>query len=158
MRRLLLAFGSGALFAVGLAVGGMTTPSKVTGFLDFTSGHWDPSLAFVMAGAVGVFLPLQWLARRRSRPLLATRFAIPVEKPIDGRLVAGAAVFGLGWGAVGYCPGPAIVSISTGSVAPLSFVGGMVLGMVLFELARARRPRAAEPRPPRLDASARARP
>jgi uncharacterized protein len=136
VKRTLVAFGAGVVFAIGLAISGMTTPAKVAGFLDFT-GAWDPSLAFVMVGAIGVYLPLQWIARRREKPLLAPRFVIPAEKPIDARLIGGAAIFGIGWGAAGYCPGPAVASLGTGSLAPWIFTAGMIAGFGIFEIVRA---------------------
>ena len=137
--RLGLTFAGGVLFAVGLALSGMTNPSKVAAFLD-VSGQWDPSLAFVMIGAIGVYLPLQLLARGRVRPLLAPRFDIPEKKIIDARLVGGAAIFGLGWGALGYCPAPAIASLGVGGIKSLLFVAGMLGGMGLLKLLRARTP------------------
>jgi len=138
MKSNLLAFSFGALFAAGLALAGMTSSDKVVAFLDIF-GSWDPSLAFVMIGAIGTFLPLQLFIRRRNTPLLATRFVIPKESPMDARLVGGAALFGIGWGLVGYCPAPAIASLATGSWQPLVFVSGMLVGLLAFEFARARK-------------------
>ncbi len=135
--RVIAALGAGVLFSIGLSLSGMTHPAKVAAFLD-VSGGWDPSLAFVMVGAIGVYLPLQRVIRRRARPVLAARFAIPAETAIDAKLVGGAALFGLGWGAAGYCPGPGIASLLTGGAAPAIFVGGMIAGMGLFEAWRAR--------------------
>ena len=115
----LTALACGALFGVGLAVAGMTLPRRVIGFLDF-GGAWDPSLAFVMAGAVGVhFLALR-LIRRRTAPLFAPAFAPPARRDVEPRLLVGSALFGVGWGLAGYCPGPAIASL--GSLAPAAFV------------------------------------
>lgn len=138
MKSNLLAFLFGALFAAGLALAGMTSADKVIAFLD-VFGSWDPSLALVMIGAIGTYLPLQLWIRRRRAPVLATRFVIPKENPIDARLVAGAALFGVGWGLVGYCPAPAIASLATGTWQPLAFVGGMLLALGLYELVRAKR-------------------
>ncbi|MBX3227443.1 MAG: YeeE/YedE family protein [Labilithrix sp.] len=108
-RRLVAAFVAGAVFAVGLAISGMTDPAKVLGFLDVT-GAWDPSLALVMAGAVGVhFFAARW-AKSLKSPILGGNFDLPKDGAIDRRLVGGAALFGLGWGAAGYCPGPAVVA------------------------------------------------
>lgn len=132
----------GALFSVGLALSGMTQPSKVAAFLD-VSGAWDPSLALVMVGAIGVYLPLQLLIRRIRKPILADGFSIPQNKSIDGRLLGGAALFGLGWGAIGYCPAPAITSLAVGGVGSLQFVGGMLVGVGAHELWRARAARSA---------------
>ena len=131
--RLLATFLAGLLFAVGLVVSGMTLPSKVVGFLDFF-GKWDPSLAFVMVGAIGVYATLSRLITRRRRPVFVDAFQIPTSRVIDGRLVAGAAIFGVGWGLAGYCPGPAVVSVGSGSRSALVFVGAMLGGMLLYEL------------------------
>lgn len=130
------AFGSGALFAVGLAISGMTRPSKVTGFLDL-AGPWDASLAFVMIGAIAVHFVAHRLVRRRTSPLFDTRFHMPTRKDIDVRLLLGAAIFGVGWGLGGFCPGPGLVAAGGGSVGALTFVFGMTLGM-LAEHAAAR--------------------
>jgi uncharacterized membrane protein YedE/YeeE len=124
------AFAAGALFAVGLAVSGMTKPSKVAAFLDL-AGAWDASLAFVMIGAISVHLVGQRLVRRRSRPLFDVRFYLPTRKDLDRRLVLGAALFGVGWGLGGFCPGPGIVAASGGSTGAVVFVLGMTLGMIL---------------------------
>jgi len=138
------AFGLGALFALGLAVSGMTKPSKVVAFLDLAGG-WDPSLALVMLGAVGVHFLTRRLVLRRRAPLFDTQFHVPTRRDIDLRLVAGAAVFGIGWGLAGFCPGPGIVSAASGAPGALVFVAGMTAGMLLEHaaaraLARARHP------------------
>ena len=130
MRRQLFAFLSGALFTLGLAVGGMTEPRKVRAFLDFT-GAWDPSLAFVMLGAVGVYGVLYPLITRRSSPLHCSEFSLPSKSVIDARLVSGAALFGVGWGLAGLCPGPAWSALGTGSGTVLVFVVAMLAGMLL---------------------------
>ncbi|MEO6576651.1 MAG: DUF6691 family protein [Polyangiaceae bacterium] len=122
------AFAAGFLFAVGLAISGMTQPAKVMGFLDVT-GNWDPSLAFVMLGAIAVHFGFVQRARRRGKPFFAERFVWPELTRIDAKVLAGAAIFGLGWGAIGYCPGPAVVSLATGSTSVLLFVALMLLGM-----------------------------
>jgi uncharacterized membrane protein YedE/YeeE len=115
VKRLAVAAAAGALFAVGLALSGMTNPAKVIGFLDVT-GAWDPSLAFVMGGAIGAhFLVARW-AKKAKAPLLGGDFDVPASQVVDRRLLGGAALFGLGWGASGYCPGPAIVGAA--SLAP----------------------------------------
>ncbi|WP_428266769.1 DUF6691 family protein [Haliangium sp.] len=129
--RNLIAFASGLIFAVGLALSGMTQPAKVIGFLDFF-GHWDASLMFVMIGAIGVYMPLYRLITRRSAPVFAASFSLPTRRDIDRRLVLGALLFGVGWGLAGYCPGPGLASLSTAAAEPLTFVGAMVAGMLVF--------------------------
>jgi uncharacterized membrane protein YedE/YeeE len=138
MRASLVAFASGLLFALGLGVSGMTQPAKIQGFLD-VAGSWDPSLAFVMAGAVLLGLVSFAAILRRRSPVLDGRFHLPETKSIDGRLVGGAALFGLGWGLSGYCPGPAVVSVVTGAPGAIVFVSAMVVGMVVFSRVRAAR-------------------
>lgn len=123
-----LSFGLGLLFSAGLAIAGMTDPKKVLAFLDVT-GRWDPSLAFVMAGAIVSYAIGLRALRSRTRPLFAARFDQPASRPIDGALLAGAALFGVGWGLVGLCPGPALVGIATLAPDRLLFVAAMVLGM-----------------------------
>jgi uncharacterized membrane protein YedE/YeeE len=126
-------FVCGLLFAVGLCFSGMTQPTKVIGFLDFT-GDWDPSLAFVMMGAMGVFaIAARWAQSLRA-PLMAASFPSLAKRDIDARLVVGAALFGVGWGLAGYCPGPAVASIATLAVPTLSFIGSMLVGMFAFAL------------------------
>lgn len=134
------AFLSGALFGVGLVVAGMTRPSKILGFLDFF-GEWDPSLLWVMVGAVGVNASVTWKILRRDAPHFLPRFVLPPVvrqrwwTQINGKLLIGAALFGVGWGLSGYCPGPAIVAApSVLSGAPIAGVFGvaMIAGMVLF--------------------------
>jgi uncharacterized membrane protein YedE/YeeE len=127
MMRSLSALLAGSLFAVGLILGGMTQPGKVIGFLDVT-GHWDPSLAFVIGGALLVYAVLSRLFLRRPAPLFELKFHLPSRRDIDRRLVLGAALFGIGWGLGGYCPGPGLVSLSAG-LLPGVFVATMVLGM-----------------------------
>lgn len=121
---------AGALFGVGLAFSGMTQPAKVLGFLDVT-GAWDASLAFVMAGAVAVYAVAHRLVQRRSAPVFEGSFHLPVSRPVDAPLLIGAALFGIGWGLGGFCPGPALVSV--GALAPnaLAFVAAMSVGMLL---------------------------
>ena len=135
MKGALLAGLSGALFAVGLGVGGLSDPARVLGFLDF-AGSWDPTLAFVMAGAVGGHTLLRRLILRRARPVAAPAFPVFERAAVDARLVAGAALFGVGWGLAGYCPGPALVSVSTGAGGVIAFVAAMALGMLLCERLR----------------------
>jgi uncharacterized protein len=124
---------AGALFALGLAIGGMTVPGKVTGFLDI-GGSWDPQLAFVMAGAIGVYASLLRLIRHRTAPLCGAAFHWPDRSVIDVRLVGGAAIFGVGWGLSGYCPGPALASIVGGAPETVAFVGAMIVGIAAARL------------------------
>lgn len=129
-KQIITALLSGALFGAGLAVAGMTNPRKVIGFLDI-GGAWDPSLAFVMVGAIAVhFLAYRW-ARGSVRPLFAEDFAIPKLRHIDRKLVVGSALFGAGWGIGGYCPGPGIVSLGAGGHDALVFVLTMAVAWVL---------------------------
>ncbi|UEP32164.1 MULTISPECIES: DUF6691 family protein [unclassified Burkholderia] len=135
------AFLAGLLFSVGLIVSGMANPRKVLGFLDL-AGRWDPSLAFVMAGAIGVAVFAFAWAKRRTRSWLGLPIQWPAARTITVRLVAGSAVFGIGWGLAGFCPGPALVSIGLGSVKGIAFVVAMLVGMALFEwIERARKVR-----------------
>jgi uncharacterized protein len=128
--RMIVALFSGALFGLGLAVSGMTNPAKVIGFLDFAGG-WDPTLAFVMGGALLVTIPAFRLILGRQRPILAGDFALPTKTSLDARLLGGAALFGVGWGLSGFCPGPAVVALTTGLTPVFAFVAAMVAGMVL---------------------------
>lgn len=131
----LVAFGAGALFAVGLLVSGMTQPEKVTGFLDVT-GAWDPSLAFVMIGAIGVHFVARRFIVRRGVPLAAAEFEMPKRTTLDLPLVVGAAIFGVGWGISGYCPGPSLVTLGSGSLEGIVFVVAMAGGMWAHRLVR----------------------
>ena len=118
----------GFVFGIGLAISGMTNPQIVQGFLD-VGGQWDYRLALVMAGAVAVhFVSYRWIVRRNT-PLLAPHFEIPTSRKIDPRLLIGAAIFGIGWGLAGFCPGPAITSLASFKVEVVIFVAMMVLGM-----------------------------
>jgi uncharacterized protein len=130
MPAILSALFAGLLFGAGLALAGMTDPSVVLGFLDI-AGRWNPALLFVMAGAVIVTFVGYRLALARPRPLLAQRFLLPSVTQIDAPLIVGAALFGLGWGLAGYCPGPAVASLVSGNVDVLMFVAAMVIGMLL---------------------------
>lgn len=127
----LAAFAAGLVFGVGLILGGMTDPGKVLGFLDL-AGNWDPSLAFVMGGAVLVGLFAFGLARRRARALLGGAMHLPQRRDIDLRLVLGSVVFGIGWGLAGFCPGPALVSFASGEAKAALFVAAMLGGMILY--------------------------
>jgi len=133
MNILLGAFVSGLLFAIGLGLGGMTQPAKVTAFLDVT-GNWDPSLALVMGGAILVYAPLYHLLRRRQAPLFAPVFSVPTRADVDLQLLGGAALFGIGWGLGGFCPGPAMVSLASGHTSVVTFVMSMLAGMSVFTL------------------------
>ena len=124
------AFGTGALFAVGLAISGMTKPSKVAGFLAI-AGAWDASLAFAMVGAIAVRFAAYRIISRRSSPLFDAQFHLPTRKGIDTRLVLGAARFGVGWGLGGFSPGPGLVAAGAGSPNALVFVAGRAIGMVI---------------------------
>jgi uncharacterized protein len=128
----LLPLAYGLLFALGLAVSGMAQPEKVVGFLDVL-GRWDPSLAFVMLGAVSVYGFTYWRLASWRRPLLAARFSLPTPARIDARLIVGAAVFGIGWGLSGFCPGPALTSLGAGTQAAWWFVPAMIAGVLVHD-------------------------
>jgi uncharacterized membrane protein YedE/YeeE len=128
----LVAFAVGLLFGLGLVISGMSNPAKVLGFLDIF-GRWDPSLAIVMASAVGVGLMGFALDSRRVKSVLGLPMRLQEGEAIDLRLVAGAVVFGLGWGLVGLCPGPAVVALAGASPGAFIFVGAMLAGMALYE-------------------------
>ena len=130
MKRVLAALASGALFGVGLALARMTDPRVVLGFLD-VFGAFDPTLAFVLGGAVGTTLLVFRLILRRSRPLLADDFQLPASRVIDRPLLVGAGLFGIGWGLAGYCPGPALVGAAGGVNTALMFVPAMMAGALL---------------------------
>lgn len=122
----------GLLFGLGLIVAGMTDPSKVIGFLDLT-GLWNPSLAFVMGGAILVGVGAFALARKRSTSFLGGAMHLPTSRDINKRLIGGSVMFGMGWGIAGFCPGPAIVSLGAGNPKAMVFVAAMVAGMAIFE-------------------------
>jgi len=128
MKALLASFASGLVFALGLGLSGMTRPIKVIGFLDFF-GAWDASLGFVMLGAIAVYFVAYRGCRVLSSPLLATGFALPERRDLDARLILGSALFGVGWGLGGFCPGPAITSLASGAFPVIVFVAAMGLGM-----------------------------
>lgn len=129
----LASFLCGLVFGLGLVISGMTQPDKVLGFLDVL-GRWDPTLAFVMAGALAVTMLGYALARRRARPLLAEGHLWPTRRDIDRPLVVGAILFGAGWGLVGLCPGPALVNLATAAPRVLVFVAAMAAGMLLQDV------------------------
>ncbi|HKX93080.1 MAG TPA: YeeE/YedE family protein [Methylibium sp.] len=124
---------AGLVFGIGLIVSGMADPAKVLGFLDL-AGAWDPSLAFVMAGAILVGVVAFFVAGRRARTFLGGELKLPTARQIDRRLVLGSVVFGIGWGIAGFCPGPALVALGLGEAKALVFVAAMLAGMGLFEL------------------------
>lgn len=126
----LLAAFSGLIFGLGLIIGGMTDPSKVIGFLDF-AGDWEPALAFVMAGGVGVHFLLSQFVLKRKSPLFDQVFHLPTKRDLDAKLLFGAAIFGAGWGLAGYCPGPGIVGGGAGSESAIIFVATLIIGMVI---------------------------
>ena len=128
----LLALAAGLVFGVGLILSGMTDPAKVLGFLDL-AGRWDPSLALVMGAAVAVGTLAFAFAARRGTTLLGAPLHLPPTRPIDARLVAGSVLFGIGWGLVGFCPGPALVALGMGQSKAWLFVAAMLAGMALFE-------------------------
>lgn len=130
---MLIALFSGLIFGIGLIISGMTDPSKVIGFLDF-SGKWDPSLAFVMGGAILVGVFAFRFAATHPQAMLGVLIRLPATKHIDKRLVLGGLTFGIGWGLAGYCPGPALVSLVTGGSKPLIFTIAMLAGMAIFEI------------------------
>lgn len=129
---------AGGLFGVGLAVSGMTRPEKVLGFLD-VAGKWDPSLAFVMLGAIAVHMVAHRLTRGRSAPLFDSQFHLPTRKDVDRKLLVGSALFGIGWGLGGLCPGPGIVAAAAGALPALVFAAGMTIGIVVEDRILARR-------------------
>jgi uncharacterized membrane protein YedE/YeeE len=131
MPRTFVALFAGMLFGLGLAISGMMNPAKVVGFLD-VAGGWDPTLAFVMGGALLVTVPAFRLILGRPRPILADGFALPTKSALDGRLLGGAALFGVGWGLSGFCPGPAVAALVTGLTPVFAFVAAMIAGMVLY--------------------------
>jgi uncharacterized membrane protein YedE/YeeE len=138
----LAAFLCGLIFGAGLVISGMNDTAKVLGFLDvlaIRTGGWDPTLAIVMAAALAVSIPGFWFARQRARPVLADAAAWPDKIAIDRPLLAGAVLFGAGWGLVGLCPGPAVVNLATLSPAVLLFVAAMLVGMAAHDAWRRRR-------------------
>ena len=139
MQRIVIAFACGLIFGFGLPISGMLQPAKVLGFLDI-AGAWDPSLAVVMAAALAVSWAGFALARRRAQPYCAAQWNWPDRTDIDAPLIAGSALFGIGWGLVGLCPGPALVDILTGSPKLIAFVIAMAVGMIAHDAWRARTP------------------
>jgi uncharacterized membrane protein YedE/YeeE len=134
----------GLLFGVGLILSGMTDPGKVIGFLDIL-GTWDPSLAFVMGGAIAVGVVAFGLAKKRTVSFLGGAMHLPTSKDINARLVVGSLLFGAGWGLAGFCPGPALVSLGAGQDKAVVFVLAMLLGMLAFEVLERGKTKAAAP-------------
>ncbi|MGO2509087.1 MAG: DUF6691 family protein [Vibrio hibernica] len=127
----LMPFITGVLFGIGMVISGMADPAKVIGFLD-VSGDWDPSLLFVMGGALFIFTPMyHFIIKPRKQALDKTPICLPINKRIDINLIAGAAIFGLGWGIAGICPGPAISSVSEFNMDIISFVAAMIIGSMI---------------------------
>ncbi|HOZ34797.1 MAG TPA: YeeE/YedE family protein [Tabrizicola sp.] len=140
--RLVSAFAIGLIFGLGIAVSGMINPAKVLNFFDL-AGTWDPSLAFVMAGALAVVIPGYRLVFRRPAPVLEPAFQVPQSRVIDQRLILGSATFGIGWGIAGFCPGGALPALGTGDPLVLLFIAALTAGMLAARLAQARTPSAA---------------
>jgi uncharacterized membrane protein YedE/YeeE len=132
MPTLLVSLFCGILFGIGLTVSQMVNPVKVRAFLD-VAGHWDPSLALVMATALAVTSPLYRLALRRPAPLCEAQFHVPAARKVDGRLIGGSALFGVGWGLAGLCPGPAVAGLAVGGWPSLSFLAAMTAAIALWE-------------------------
>ena len=132
--RLLTAFLIGLVFGCGILIAGMANPAKVLNFFD-VAGTWDPSLAFVMAGALAVTAVGYRLVLARSAPLLATRFEVPTRRDLDARLIGGSAIFGIGWGIAGFCPGGALPALGTGRTEVLLFVAALLAGIAIARFA-----------------------
>ncbi|MEK9679759.1 MAG: DUF6691 family protein [Rhodospirillaceae bacterium] len=135
MNKNFAALAAGLLFGIGLAVSEMVNPTKVLGFLDIT-GNWDPSLAFVMGGALAVTVIAFRVILRQPHPVLDGEFRVPTSRDIDGRLMGGAALFGIGWGMIGLCPGPAIASLAYGRTESVVFLIAMFIGLYTDRLIR----------------------
>jgi len=130
MSKNLLSLICGIIFGIGLVISGMTNPAKVIGFLNIT-GNWDPSLVFVMFGAIAITSPSIYLLNNRNKPLFSSSFQVPARKTIDQKLVIGSSLFGIGWGMVGLCPGPAISSIAFFQPLSILFILSMISGIYL---------------------------
>ena len=135
MKTTLVAFISGMVFALGLGIGGMTQPAKVIGFLDFT-GNWDPSLAFVMLGAIGVHSLFYRMLRNRPSSRFSFAISLPSRTEIDSRLIGGSVIFGIGWGIAGFCPGPALTSLASGNLSAVIVSVAMIAGIFVFDFIR----------------------
>ena len=138
-RRLLPPLISGLIFGAGLTIGGMTDPARVRGFLDIF-GNWDPTLAFVMGGAL-IVMAIAWrLQRRMKRPIFGESFSLPDRQDLEPRLIIGAVLFGVGWGVAGICPGPAVASLALVPGQVLPFLAAMIAGMGLYRITLERKP------------------
>lgn len=129
---ILTAFVAGLIFGAGLLLAGMANPAKVLAFLDI-AGSWDPSLAFVMIGAIGIGTPAFFIAKRKSVSWLGEKMQLPTSQVIDARLLGGSVLFGIGWGIAGICPGPALVLLGAGVTKGIIFVLAMIAGMLIFQ-------------------------
>ena len=140
---ILIQFAIGLIFGLGLVVSGMSNPAKVLGFLDLAAirtGNWDPSLAFVMMGAVATaFIGFRWVLKR-PRPVFAETFHLPARNDIDARIILGPAIFGVGWGLAGFCPGPTFVALGYGSSKSILFMIAMIAGMMIARALAERQP------------------
>jgi len=136
--RLLASLASGVLFGLGLVISQMVNPAKIIGFLD-VAGNWDPTLLVVMAGALLIATPAFRLVLKRPHPLFATNFSLPIKTDLEPRLIGGAALFGIGWGLSGFCPGPAVTALVTLEPSVLIFVLAMLAGALLFDRLAMRR-------------------
>jgi uncharacterized protein len=137
--RIFSAFAIGLIFGLGIAISGMINPAKVLNFFDL-AGTWDPSLAFVMGGALAVAIPGYWLVLGRPAPVLEDRFQLPDTRSIDRRLVLGSATFGIGWGIAGFCPGGALPALGTGRAEVFVFLGALIAGLLVARVLQARGP------------------
>lgn len=133
MKHSILSLVVGFLFSLGLGVSGMTEPQRVIGFLDIF-GSWDPSLLFVMFGAIGVHLITYRIIRKRHSPLILKEWHVPTKKDLTPSLVIGSSFFGMGWGLAGLCPGPALVSLASFEIRPVVFILSMLVGMFIFQV------------------------
>ena len=131
MKSLILIFFTGVMFALGLGISGMTDGNKVVGFLNL-AGEWDPSLGFVMVGAIAVHVVFQRIMQKRGSPLDGSEFERPSTHELETKLVVGSGIFGVGWALSGYCPGPAVVSTPAGGIEAIGFTVAMLLGMVVY--------------------------
>jgi len=146
MREVLAALVTGFIFGLGLCISSMSDPAVVQGFLDI-AGDWNPTLMFVMAGGVVVTFIGYRLVLAKSRPLWAPKFSLPSATAIDAQLLSGAAIFGVGWGLAGYCPGPAVLSLASGRTQVGIFVLSMLAGMIVVRWMRTQRSATMPPKP-----------
>jgi uncharacterized membrane protein YedE/YeeE len=135
--RILSALAIGLIFGLGIALSGMINPAKVLNFFDL-AGTWDPSLAFVMGGALAVAIPGYWFVLRRPAPVMDRRFQLPDTRVIDRRLVLGSATFGVGWGIAGFCPGGALPALGTGRLDVVVFIASLILGLLIARVLQSR--------------------